>query len=58
MGAYVAIAGVVVFTIAVFLDWISVDNENNDSFSGYETDSLIPFVASSASASRPPCSTR
>ena len=45
MGAYVAIAGIVVFTIAVFLDWISVDNENNRSFSGYETDSLIPFVA-------------
>lgn len=49
MGAYVAIAGIVVFTIAVFLDWISADNANGNrdgqTVTGYETDALIPFVA-------------
>lgn len=46
MGAYVATAGVVLFTIAAFLDWVSIDNPTNRSYSGYETDSLVPFVAS------------
>lgn len=42
-GAYVTIAGVMIFTIAVFLDWVSTDGE--ESFSGYEADSLVPFAA-------------
>jgi ABC-type Fe3+-siderophore transport system permease subunit len=46
MGAYVAIGGIALFTIAVFLDWLSVDSGDTDrSVSGYEGDSLIPFVA-------------
>jgi ABC-type Fe3+-siderophore transport system permease subunit len=49
MGAYVAIAGIVLFTVAVFLDWLSVDiadvADESDSVSGYEADSLIPFTA-------------
>jgi O-antigen/teichoic acid export membrane protein len=49
MGAYVAIAGIVLFTIAVFLDWLSIDSTvdtvGDQSVSGYETDPLIPFVA-------------
>ncbi|TDE10676.1 hypothetical protein [Jiangella asiatica] len=42
IGLYVAVAGVVIFNIAVFLTWASQDD---DSFSGYESDSLVPFVA-------------
>lgn len=43
-GLYVAIAGIVIFNIAVFLDWAT--NEGDDAgFSGYESDSLIPFMA-------------
>ncbi len=53
LGAYVAIAGIVLFTIAVFLDWLSVDvdgatataGDADNSVTGYETDALIPFVA-------------
>jgi ABC-type Fe3+-siderophore transport system permease subunit len=50
MGAYVTLAGVALFTIAVFLDWLSADIGNSartdgPSVSGYETDPLIPFVA-------------
>ena len=50
MGAYVTLAGVALFTIAVFLDWLSTDigdsaRVNGPSVSGYETDPLIPFVA-------------
>lgn len=49
MGAYVAMGGIALFTIAVFLDWLSVDvadtNLSDTSLTGYETDSLIPFVA-------------
>lgn len=50
MGAYIAIAGIVLFTIAVFLDWLSADASTaapteSTSVSGYETDPLIPFVA-------------
>ena len=50
MGLYVTLAGVALFTIAVFLDWLSTDIEdtarvNGPSVSGYETSSLIPFVA-------------
>lgn len=48
MGAYVAIGGIALFTIAVFLDWLSVEVTGTDtesSVTGYETSSLIPFVA-------------
>jgi ABC-type Fe3+-siderophore transport system permease subunit len=50
MGAYITLAGIALFTIAVFLDWLSADIEDTaqvsgQSVSGYETDSLIPFVA-------------
>jgi hypothetical protein len=44
MGAYVATAGVVVFLIATFLDWVSTDNGSKTG-SGYETDTTIPLVA-------------
>ena len=44
MGAYVATAGVVVFLIATFLDWVSTEN-GEVTGSGYETDSTIPLVA-------------
>lgn len=43
-GAYLAIAGIVVLNIAVFLDWASTEGDDNG-FSGYEADSLIPFIA-------------
>jgi hypothetical protein len=42
MGAYVATAGAVIFLIATFLAWIATDDK---SFSGYESDTLIPFTA-------------
>lgn len=50
MGAYISMAGIALFTIAVFLDWLSVDVNNaargdSSSVSGYEADSLIPWVA-------------
>jgi hypothetical protein len=41
-GMYVAIAGVVIFNIAVFLEWATTDS---DGFSGYESDSLWPYAA-------------
>jgi hypothetical protein len=44
MGAYVATAGVVVFLIATFLDWVSTE-DGSITGSGYETDSTIPLVA-------------
>src|SRR4029453_9588656 len=43
-GAYVATAGVVVFLIATFLDWVSTENGAVPG-TGYETDSPIPLVA-------------
>ncbi len=45
MGAYVATAGVVVFLIATFLDWVSTENGEEFTGAGYETDSTIPLVA-------------
>jgi ABC-type Fe3+-siderophore transport system permease subunit len=45
MGAHVATAGVVVFLIATFLDWVSTEGEQSTSGSGYETDTTIPLVA-------------
>ena len=44
MGAYVATAGVVVFLIATFLDWVSTEGESVTG-TGYETDTTIPLVA-------------
>ncbi len=43
MGLYVAIAGIALFNIAVFLDWFT--NDEGETFSGYEADSLVPFIA-------------
>jgi hypothetical protein len=45
MGAHVATAGVVVFLIATFLDWVSTEGADSTSGSGYETDTTIPLVA-------------
>lgn len=45
MGAHVATAGVVVFLIAAFLDWVSTNGEQSTSGSGYETDTSIALVA-------------
>ena len=50
MGLYVTLAGIALFTAAVFLDWLATDIEDTErvegaSVSGYETDSLILFVA-------------
>lgn len=39
---YVTIAGVVIFNVAVFLEWATTDD---DGFSGYESDSLWPYAA-------------
>jgi ABC-type Fe3+-siderophore transport system permease subunit len=44
-GAHVATAGVVVFLIATFLDWVSTEGADSTSGSGYETDTTIPLVA-------------
>ena len=44
MGAYVATAGVVVFLIATFLDWVSTEGDSVTG-TGYETDTTIPLVA-------------
>ena len=44
MGAYVATAGVVVFLMATFLDWVSTE-DGSVTGSGYETDSTIPLIA-------------
>jgi hypothetical protein len=45
MGAHVATAGVVIFLIATFLDWVSTQGADSTSGSGYETDTTIPLVA-------------
>lgn len=44
VGAYVATAGVAVFLIATFLDWVSTE-DGTVSGTGYETDSAIPLLA-------------
>jgi hypothetical protein len=47
VGAYIATAGAVVLLVSVWLDWVTLgpgDSEGNPS-SGYEADSLIPFMA-------------
>ena len=44
VGAYVATAGVAVFLVATFLDWVSTE-DGTVSGTGYETDSTIPLLA-------------
>jgi hypothetical protein len=46
-GLGVAGAGIVIFNIAPFLSWVSrpEDNQQRTNISGYETDSLVPFIA-------------
>jgi hypothetical protein len=44
-GAYVAIAGIVVFLIATYLDWVSTTGAEATSASGYEADTVIAFTA-------------
>jgi len=43
-GLAVAAAGIVVFNISPFLNWVGFDDET-DFRTGYETDSLVPFIA-------------
>ena len=43
-GLAVAGAGIVVFNIAPFMNWVNPDGEANPR-TGYETDSLVPFIA-------------
>ncbi len=41
-----AITGIVIFTIATFIDWVSTsDADASTSGSGYETDTVIPLLA-------------
>jgi drug/metabolite transporter (DMT)-like permease len=44
-GAYVAIAGIAIFFIATFLDWVSTTGEQATSASGYEADTVLAFTA-------------
>jgi hypothetical protein len=44
IGAYVATAGVVIFTISVFLDWFS-SSDLDDNISGYDADGANPLTA-------------
>ncbi|WP_369138991.1 hypothetical protein [Modestobacter versicolor] len=44
-GAHVATAGIVVFLVATFLDWVSTEGADSTSGSGYETDTTIPLLA-------------
>jgi hypothetical protein len=41
-GLYTTVAGVLIFNVAVFLEWATT---NDDGYSGYEADSLWPFAA-------------
>lgn len=43
-GLIVTALGVVVFNVAPFLNWVDVGGESNPR-TGYETDSLVPFIA-------------
>lgn len=43
-GLAVAAVGILVFNIAPFLDWVDPDGDA-DPRTGYETDSLVPFIA-------------
>ncbi|NHC43649.1 hypothetical protein [Motilibacter aurantiacus] len=45
-GLAVAAAGIAVFNISPFLDWVTADTATDDvTRTGYETDSLVPFIA-------------
>ncbi len=43
-GLAVAAAGILVFNIAPFMNWVDPKGENNPR-TGYESDSLVPFIA-------------
>jgi uncharacterized membrane protein YidH (DUF202 family) len=43
-GLAVAAAGILVFNIAPFMNWVDPKGENNPR-TGYEADSLVPFIA-------------
>jgi uncharacterized membrane protein YidH (DUF202 family) len=43
-GLAVAAAGILVFNIAPFMNWVDPEGENNPR-TGYEADSLVPFIA-------------
>jgi hypothetical protein len=43
-GLVVTALGVVVFNIAPFLNWVDMEGDSNPR-TGYETDSLVPFIA-------------
>jgi len=43
-GLAVAGLGIVIFNVAPFLDWVE-SSAGSDTASGYETDSLVPFIA-------------
>lgn len=43
-GLIVTALGVVIFNIAPFLNWVDVEGDPNPR-TGYETDSLVPFIA-------------
>ncbi len=46
IGAYVAITGIVIFTVATFIDWVSTtDSDAPTAGSGYETDTVVPLLA-------------
>ena len=43
-GLAVAAAGIVIFNVSPFLNWVDPGGDANPR-TGYETDSLIPFIA-------------
>ncbi|PPK93381.1 hypothetical protein CLV92_1109 [Kineococcus xinjiangensis] len=43
-GLAVAAAGILVFNVAPFLNWVDPNSEDNPR-TGYESDSLVPFIA-------------
>lgn len=42
-GLIITAVGVLLFNVAPFMEWVTTDDDNT--YSGYETDSLIPFIA-------------
>lgn len=42
-GAYVAVAGILLLNVSVYLEWATFDD--GDGYSGFEADSLVPFTA-------------
>jgi hypothetical protein len=51
VGAYIAIAGIVLFNIAVYLDWAKP--EDGEGLSGFETDSVVPWRAAAVGTPSP-----